>query len=357
MSTPICPAPDTAWYDASTSSRRPYSRCSGAIAMIIAMVVQFALAMMPRGRRLIASLLTSGTTSGTSCCIRNAAELSTTVTPRDTAIGAHSSDTSSGTSNMAMSTPSNASGVSSRTTIFSPRQSSSLPADRADAIKRMSPQTFLRDDNSSRMTVPTEPVAPTTASVGCAMFSPPQPCPRGPRCAPSTPSWRCLPSGAGVHDRLLGAAQLELVVHGAHRRVEIAVAAHYGDPDLGGGDHLDVDARLADAREEGRGDARVRPHAGADQRDLADVVVEEQALELDLLLDPVQGRHRGRAVGLGQGEGDVGTAGSLGRHVLHDHVDVDLGLGDRLEDAACCAGLVRHPDDGDLGFTAIVRDP
>jgi len=50
--------------------------------MIIAITVQLALATIPRGRLRSASLLTSGTTSGTSGAIRNAAELSTTITPR-----------------------------------------------------------------------------------------------------------------------------------------------------------------------------------------------------------------------------------------------------------------------------------
>ena len=82
------------------------------------------------------------------------------------------------------------------------------------------------------------------------------------------------------------------------------------------------------------GHARVRAHAGADQRDLADVVVVEQALEADLVLDLLQRGHRGRAVGLGQRERDVGAAGALGGDVLHDHVDVDLGAGHGAEDRA-----------------------
>src|SRR5205814_6143366 len=66
VSMPTLPAPDTAWYEARTSSRRPYSRCSGATATIIARVVQFALAMIPLGRLGTCSGLSSGTTSGTS---------------------------------------------------------------------------------------------------------------------------------------------------------------------------------------------------------------------------------------------------------------------------------------------------
>ena len=73
-------------------------------------VVQFGFAMMPRGRLRAAFGLTSGTMSGTSTSIRNAPELSTAIAPRDTAIGAHSAEISSGTSNIAMSTPSKNSG-------------------------------------------------------------------------------------------------------------------------------------------------------------------------------------------------------------------------------------------------------
>src|SRR4051812_42574395 len=176
---------------------------------------------MLRGRSRSASLLTSGTTSGTSGSIRKAAELSTTVTPRAVAIGAHSSDTSSGTSNMATSTPSNASGVSSRTVSWSPRQLSCLPAERPEARSRISPQTVRREGGNSSMTVPTEPVAPTTASVGCAIAG--------------------LPAGARVYHRFLVATELELIVHSTDGGVEVGVAADHGDADLRGRDHLDVD--------------------------------------------------------------------------------------------------------------------
>ena len=98
--------------------------------------------------------------------MRNAPELSTTTAPRDAAIGAHSAEISSGTSNMATSMPSKASGESATTVSSSPRQINFLPALRADAIKRISPQTSVRSDKMPSITVPTAPVAPTTASDG-----------------------------------------------------------------------------------------------------------------------------------------------------------------------------------------------
>ena len=98
--------------------------------------------------------------------MRNAPELSTTTAPRDAAIGAHSAEISSGTSNIATSMPSKLSGVRATTVNSSPRHISFLPALRADAINRISPQTSGRSDKIPSMTVPTAPVAPTTASDG-----------------------------------------------------------------------------------------------------------------------------------------------------------------------------------------------
>ena len=129
-------------------------------------VVQFGLEIIPFGRRFTSSGFTSGTTSGTSGSIRNAPELSTHTAPRDAAIGAHSAETSSGTSNIATSIPSKASGESAKTVSSSPRQINFLPALRAEAMSRISPHTFSRLLKISSITVPTAPVAPTTASDG-----------------------------------------------------------------------------------------------------------------------------------------------------------------------------------------------
>ena len=129
-------------------------------------MVQFGLETMPLGRRARCSGLTSGTTSGTSGSIRKAPELSTATAPRAAATGAHCAETSSGTSNMATSMPSNASSDSATTSVSRPRTVSCRPADRAEAISRISPQTSSRVDSRSSITVPTAPVAPTTASEG-----------------------------------------------------------------------------------------------------------------------------------------------------------------------------------------------
>ena len=98
--------------------------------------------------------------------MRKAPLLSTATTPLLAAIGAHLAETSSGTSNMATSTPSNASSVNSSTTTSWPRTCKTFPAERLDASNLMSPQTSGRVESKSSITVPTAPVAPTTAKVG-----------------------------------------------------------------------------------------------------------------------------------------------------------------------------------------------
>jgi hypothetical protein len=85
------------------------------MAAIMVSVVQFGLEIIPRGRFFACSGFTSGTTRGTSGSILNAPELSTATAPRSAAIGAQMADTSSGTSNIAISMPSNASAESSTT--------------------------------------------------------------------------------------------------------------------------------------------------------------------------------------------------------------------------------------------------
>ena len=100
----------------------------------------------------------------------------------------------------------------------------------------------------------------------------------------------------------------------------------------------------------------MRAHAGADERDLRDAVVVAQVLELDLALDLLQRGERLMAVGLRAGERDVGAARGRRRDVLHDHVEVDAGVGERTEDPRGHARLVRDTDHGDLGVAHVVRD-
>ena len=91
---------------------------------------QFGLAMMPLWSRMRPALI-SGITSGTFGSIRKAEELSTTTAPALTAAGANFREMPPPAENSAMSTPSNDFSVSSSITIFWPRKSMVLPAERA----------------------------------------------------------------------------------------------------------------------------------------------------------------------------------------------------------------------------------
>ncbi len=64
---------------------------------------------------------------------------------------------------------------------------------------------------------------------------------------------------------------------------DVVLVHDHRDPDLRGGDHLDVDARLGQRAEERGAHAGIGPHARADQGDLADPVVVEQGVEADLV--------------------------------------------------------------------------
>ncbi|WP_276307133.1 hypothetical protein, partial [Enterobacter hormaechei] len=51
------------------------------------------------------------------------------------------------------------------------------------------------------------------------------------------------------------------------------------------------------------------------------------------------------------GEGKIGLT-ILG-DVLNDHIDFDVGIGHRTQDASSDAGGVGHAEHGDLGFAAV----
>src|SRR4029434_7961421 len=104
----------------------------GVIAIIAA---QLGLAMS-RSSFPMACGLISGMTSGTRGSIRNADELSTTVAPRSTAIGAKRFDAELPAEKRARSTPRKLLSVSSRTLRVAPRKVVDLSAERADAKRR-----------------------------------------------------------------------------------------------------------------------------------------------------------------------------------------------------------------------------
>src|SRR4051794_24098320 len=98
-----------------------------------AIVVQLGLATIPFGIVSRSASFTSGTTSGTSGSIRQAAELSMTMAPAAATLGASSFDAVAPLENSATSSPSNEADHESSTTTSPSRQGSRVPADRSDA--------------------------------------------------------------------------------------------------------------------------------------------------------------------------------------------------------------------------------
>src|SRR5262249_59432638 len=92
--------------------------------------------------------------------------------------------------------------------------------------------------------------------------------------------------------------------------------------DLRGGDGADVDLAVGQRLEGGGGDPGVAAHADAYHRHLGDVGRAVEVVVADRV--PRLGQHVGGTLVVGRRhrEGEVGGL-AVGRHALHDHVDVD----------------------------------
>src|SRR5512135_2797041 len=163
--------------------------------------------------------------------------------------------------------------------------------------------------------------------------------------------------GTGSGSRSLAAlVQLERLVQHAHGELEVLLVDHDRDLDLGGRDHLDVDA-LAGQRLEHLGrEPDVRAHADADDGHLGDPVVTDDFACLERLAAlRLEHAHRLLVLVAIDREREIGVTRRA--DVLHDHVDVDVGRGDRAEDRVGDAGPVLDAHHRDLGFVAVERDP
>ena len=112
-------------------------------------------------------------------------------------------------------------------------------------------------------------------------------------------------------------------------RFEIGCRAHHADADGGCRDHLDVHAVVGQHPKHLGGDARAGLHAGTNKADLGDACVVVHAHRTDLGCNTRNDLLGDGHVGLRHREADVG--GSLFRGVLHDHVDVHVGVSERLK--------------------------
>ena len=128
------------------------------------MVVQLGLATIPFPIEPRAAALTSGTTKGTSGSIRQAEELSMTMAPPATNLGANSLEAAAPPEKRAMSTPATSAVAASSTTTSSPRKAIRRPAEREVAKSLRSSTGNSRSSRIARITVPTWPVAPRTAT-------------------------------------------------------------------------------------------------------------------------------------------------------------------------------------------------
>ena len=144
-------------------------------------------------------------------------------------------------------------------------------------------------------------------------------------------------------------------MQGAQRGLEVGLGDHAGDPDLRGRDHLDVDAGIGQRPEHPGRVARGVVQPGADDRHLGDRRVGRQLAGAELAHERIEGLLGRRELDPRDREREVGRAAVA--DVLDDHVDVDAGLGERVEDRPRDARPVRHGDDRDLGDVPVVGEP
>src|SRR3954469_2174517 len=125
------------------------------------MGVQFGLALNRFGGFGASAPLTSDTTSGPSGSIRQADELSMTVTPAAANFGASSFDVEPPAENSAMSRPLGSAVAASSMRTSTPSHGRVLPAERDEAKNRISSIGKARSARMRRIIAPTCPVAPT----------------------------------------------------------------------------------------------------------------------------------------------------------------------------------------------------
>ena len=265
------------------------------------MVVQLGHDEMPLGRCARSSGLTSAITSGTSGSMRNAAELSTTIAPAAAACGVHSSERSSSTSTMTRSRPSKQ--PDRRTShVTSPSRNGSLrPSERGDAYARSSPTGKLRSSRMRSISVPTMPVAPSrpTRTSPLPFHVIARPPARTRRAAPAPPARRrrsCTTHEMRIVDVLIISMLMPSVASTSNIFAATPGCVFMPAPTS------ETRPTSSSVRKPGR------------------LGLDDDLVHLDRCARDVVARQRER---------DVGVA--RGRDVLHDHVDVDAGFGERAE--------------------------
>ena len=140
----------------------------------------------------------------------------------------------------------------------------------------------------------------------------------------------------------------------AHGEFHVFLVDDDGNLDLRRRDHLNVDPLFRQRAKRGAGDARVRAHADADHRHLGDLVAALYRARVNVCRDRLQRLEHLLVVVAMHGKREIGE--SVVTDVLHDHVDVDIGVTDWPEDLVGDAGTIGHAQDRYFRFVAIERN-
>src|SRR5262245_5013072 len=128
--------------------------------------------------------------------------------------------------------------------------------------------------------------------------------------------------------RFTGSHRVQTVgrMQAAHGELGVFLGDQHADLDFGSGDDLDVDTLFRQRLEHALRHTGVAAHADTDYRYFHHIGIRAKFAELQRGVVIVQHLHRPVEVGLRDGEGEVRGLAALG-HVLHDHVHIDVGVG------------------------------
>ena len=147
--------------------------------------------------------------------------------------------------------------------------------------------------------------------------------------------------------------KLESGVKFRHRLLNLGLTNHARHPNRRCRDHLDVDVVVRKSLEHGGRNSRVGLHTSPNKADSSDCVVGHNAGRAERPENRVDRPKGCLNLIMGHSEADIGM--TLRRHVLHDHVDVDISSRQCAKQQRRHTGTVNNPRDGHLRLAGVVR--
>src|SRR5262249_39835287 len=144
------------------------------------------------------------------------------------------------------------------------------------------------------------------------------------------------------------------LMHRTHGILAAFEVDNHRNLDFAGGNHVDVDVVLCQRFKNFRGDPSVAAHTDTDDGEFANVLVGDHFADAEITLKRLDHFRSFEQLRFVDGERDVGRGSARAvADVLDDHIDVDRGVSEGLENAGGDAWFVRHTDERDLRLVLV----